>query len=42
MWKKNHIDAKKNVDTLLAAVKDVKDDDSLQALIDLMRSNPRS
>ncbi|OHT09381.1 hypothetical protein TRFO_21698 [Tritrichomonas foetus] len=41
MWKKNNIDASSRVPDLLTALKEVKDEDTLNVLIEFMRSQPK-
>jgi hypothetical protein len=41
MWKRSNIDASGRIDVVIAALKEVRDDASVQALIDLMKAHPR-
>ena len=41
IWKRNNIDASPRVNDLLSALKEVKDEESLNTLIEFMRSKPK-
>lgn len=41
MWKRNNMDASANVNMLMDAVKEVKDDESLNNLIEFMKTTPK-
>lgn len=41
MWKRNNIDSSLRIPDLLAALKEVKDDDTLEVLIEFMQSQPK-
>ena len=41
MWKRNNIDASFRINDLMAALKEVKDEESLNVLIEFMRSKPK-
>jgi hypothetical protein len=41
MWKRSNIDASGRVDLIVSALKEVRDEQSVQALIDLMKAPPR-
>jgi hypothetical protein len=41
MWRRSNIDASGRVDAIISALKEVRDDTSVQTLIELMKSSPR-